>query len=110
MRIVRGIFSRYNNLIFAVLEVRWRAYYNMVLNFVEVFALIITLEPVLNIFMIIFFVYVTNSLPSSAMYIYDAGRLRHTGRTTIITEVRAYNATQTVYTSMKKNSVHLVTA
>jgi hypothetical protein len=40
MRIARGIFSRYNNLIFAVLEVRWRAYYNMVLNFVEVFALI----------------------------------------------------------------------
>ena len=40
MRIARWIFSRYNNLIFAVLEVRWRAYYNMVLNFVEVFALI----------------------------------------------------------------------
>ena len=37
-------FLRYNNLIFAVLEVWWGAYYNMVLNFVlnfeEVFALI----------------------------------------------------------------------
>ena len=38
MRIARGIFSRYNNLIFAVLEVWWRAY--SALNFEEVFALI----------------------------------------------------------------------
>ena len=38
MRIARGIFSRYNNLIFAVLEVWWRAYYNSALNFEEVFA------------------------------------------------------------------------
>ena len=35
-----GIFSRYNNLIFAVLEVWWGAYYNSALNFEEVFALI----------------------------------------------------------------------
>ena len=41
MRIARGIFSRYNNLIFAVLEVWWRAYYNSALNFEEVFALIV---------------------------------------------------------------------
>ena len=40
MRIARGIFSRYNNLIFAVLEVWWGAYYNSALNFEEVFALI----------------------------------------------------------------------
>ena len=36
-----GIFSWYNNLIFAVLEVWWRAYYNSALNFEEVFALIL---------------------------------------------------------------------
>jgi hypothetical protein len=37
--IARGIFSRYNNLIFAVLEVWWRAYYNSALNFEEVFCI-----------------------------------------------------------------------
>ena len=34
-----AIFSLYNNLIFAVLEVWWGAYYNSALNFEEVFAL-----------------------------------------------------------------------
>ena len=36
MRIAHVIFSRNNNLIFAVLEVWWRAYYNLALNFEEV--------------------------------------------------------------------------
>ena len=46
MRIARRIFSRYNNLIFAVLEVWWRAYYNSAFNFEEVFALISKINTV----------------------------------------------------------------
>ena len=65
MRIARGIFSRYNNLIFAVLEVRWRAYYNMVLNFVEVFALIVIIADLHFLYIGVYNFYPAGQTPES---------------------------------------------